>query len=70
GKLQPRADPGRFVGIDDESKGIQVYWPGKQCVSVERNVYFNKDEDLSIETIKIEGEYGTIINPDGFHCYR
>lgn len=27
GKLQPQADPGRFVGVDEESKGVRVYWP-------------------------------------------
>ncbi|PBL01503.1 hypothetical protein ARMGADRAFT_917746, partial [Armillaria gallica] len=68
GKLQPHADSGRFVSIDDELKGIQVFWPGKCCVSIERNVYFNKNEDLSIETIKIEGEYKTIVNSDKFYA--
>ncbi len=56
------------MGIDDELKGIWVYWPGKCHISVKRNVYFNKDEDLSTETVKIEGEYETIVNPDGFHA--
>ncbi len=35
GKLQPHADPSQFVGIDDESKGIWVYWPGKCRISVD-----------------------------------
>jgi len=26
-KLEPRAKEGRFVGFDDESKAIRVYWP-------------------------------------------
>ncbi len=68
GKLQPHADPGRFVGIDNESKGIWIYWPGKCHISIERNVYFNKDEDLSTEIVKIEGEYKTIINLNRFHA--
>jgi hypothetical protein len=29
GKLEPRAEECRFVGIDSESKGYRIYWPGK-----------------------------------------
>lgn len=39
-KLEPRAKEAIFVGIDLESKGYQVYWPGKRWVSVEWNVSF------------------------------
>ncbi|ETW76371.1 hypothetical protein HETIRDRAFT_118720 [Heterobasidion irregulare TC 32-1] len=37
-KLDAQADKGRFVGYSAESKGILVYWPTKQKVSVECNV--------------------------------
>ena len=33
---------GRWLGIDDRSKGIQIYWPETRTVSVECNVYFDK----------------------------
>ena len=29
GKLDARAQIGRFVGYDSESKGYRIYWPGK-----------------------------------------
>jgi hypothetical protein len=36
GKLDSRAQIGRFVGYDSESKGYRIYWPNKRSVSVER----------------------------------
>jgi hypothetical protein len=35
GKLEPQVEEAVFVGIDGESKGYQVYWPMKKCISVE-----------------------------------
>jgi hypothetical protein len=46
GKLDARAEEGCFVGIDSESKGYRIYWPGKNRVSIEKDVYFNEDEEL------------------------
>lgn len=40
-KLGGRVREGRWVGVDDESKGVRVYWPDTKTVSVERNVYFD-----------------------------
>ena len=40
-KLGGRVDEGVWVGFDEQSKGCQVYWPKKQTVTVERNVYFD-----------------------------
>jgi len=47
GKLDARAQVGRFVGYDSESKGFRIYWPNKRSVSVERNVVFNEDDVLT-----------------------
>jgi hypothetical protein len=57
GKLKPKAKEYHFVGIDNESKGYRIYWPEKNCVSVERNVYFNESEVLEPEDAPIEGEH-------------
>ena len=35
GKLDSRAQQGRFVGYDSESKGYRIYWPNKKSISVE-----------------------------------
>ncbi len=51
-----------FVGIDTEAKGWRIYWPGKQRVSIEHNVYFNK-EDLTPEPFVVEGEDEDINSP-------
>ena len=55
GKLEPHAQQVRFVGFDDEYKGYRVYWEGKNRVSIERDVYFNKNDAL-MPDIQIEGE--------------
>ena len=52
-KLGGRVKEGRWMGISDESKGVQVYWPDKKTVSTERNVYFDKTQ-LSVS--RLEGE--------------
>jgi hypothetical protein len=64
GKLEPRAEECRFVGIDSESKGYRVYWPGKNRVGIERDVYFNENEALEPEEVPIEGENGALTNSD------
>ncbi|KDQ19184.1 hypothetical protein BOTBODRAFT_102950 [Botryobasidium botryosum FD-172 SS1] len=48
GKLDQRADEGRWVEFDKESKGHHVYWPQKHTVSIERNVVFNNTHLISI----------------------
>lgn len=45
-KLDQRAAEGKFMGFDEESKGVRVYWPGKRTVTVEREVRFDPDEVL------------------------
>jgi hypothetical protein len=62
GKLEPRAEECRFVGIDDEAKGYRIYWPGKNRVSVKRNVYFNESEALEPEEAPVEGENDGLTN--------
>ncbi|KAJ2929032.1 hypothetical protein H1R20_g8057, partial [Candolleomyces eurysporus] len=36
GKLQSRMREGRYLGPDEESLGVRVYWPEKRTVTVER----------------------------------
>jgi len=64
-KLQPQAIEAVFVGIDDESKGYQIYWPTHQKVSIERDIFTDKTKVFEPETIRIEGENATEkeINP-------
>jgi hypothetical protein len=40
GKLEAKAEEAIFVGVDQESKGYQIWWAGKRKVSIERNVTF------------------------------
>ena len=47
GKLESRCDEGQFVGFEKESKGYHVYWPQRRWITIERDVYFNKDKALS-----------------------
>ena len=63
-KLEEKAEKGHFVGFDKDSKGYCVYWPSKKKVSIECDIYFNKDELLPPNNIQIEGEWDVPINLD------
>ena len=39
-KLNPHAREGHWIGIDEQSKGVRVYWPSHRAVTIERNIYF------------------------------
>ena len=41
------------MGLDEQSKGIQIYWPDKRTVGVERNVYVDK---TGASASRLEGE--------------
>ena len=51
-KLGGRITEGRWLGIDERSKGFRIYWLDKQTVSVEQNVYLNNN----LSTSHLEGE--------------
>jgi len=38
GKLDKKANEGRWVGYSGDSQGHRIYWPGKCHITVERNV--------------------------------
>ena len=63
-KLKPCAEECRFVGVDSESKGYRVYWPGKNHVSVERDAYFNEKEALEPDEVSIDEENDLPTNLD------
>ena len=50
------------MGVDSESKGLWIYWPGKNCVSIERDVYFNEKDIYEPEEVLIEGESDILTN--------
>ena len=57
GKLDARAQLGRFVGYDSESKGCRIYWSSKHTVSIERNIVFNENDILTVDkTAVISGD--------------
>ena len=41
-KLGGRVCEGRWMGLDEKSKGVRIYWPDSRTVGVERNVYVDK----------------------------
>jgi hypothetical protein len=59
GKLEARAEEAVFVGVDEQSKGYRVYWPGKRRVSVERNVSFVPTTVTVASDVPVEGEMVT-----------
>ena len=53
GKLDPRAQVGRFIRYDAESKGYRIYWPRKRSITVERNVVFNENDTHTVENFTV-----------------
>ena len=64
GKLDPRAKEAHFMGFDEESKGFRIYWPKKKKVSIERDVYFDKNWALQPDEVSIEGVEDVFTNSD------
>jgi hypothetical protein len=62
GKLERKADEGRWVGFSVESKGHQIHWLGKRCVSVERNVKFDESVIITVDNAHVEGGDETMNN--------
>jgi hypothetical protein len=52
-KFGGRVREGRWVGVDDESKGARVYWRDTKTVTVECNIYF---DPTSVSVDRLEGE--------------
>jgi hypothetical protein len=52
-KLGGRVKEGRWLGIDERSKGFRIYWPDKRTVTTERNVYYDKS---CSSACRLEGE--------------
>jgi hypothetical protein len=48
-KLGGRVRVGKWLGIDDESKGMRVYWPNMRMVTVEQNTYFDNSSTSHLE---------------------
>ena len=46
---------GRWLGLDERSKGVCTYWPDTETVSIEWNVYINKTSVSCFEGEKNEG---------------
>ena len=53
-----------MLGIDERSNGCRVYWPDKQTVSTEQNVYFDKTH-ASVERLEGEDWDFAKMSPDG-----
>ena len=64
GKLDLRAEEAHLVGYDEESKGFCIYWPNKCKVSVERDMYFDKNWALEPDEASIEGVEDVFTQPD------
>ena len=56
-KLGGPVKEGRWLGVNDESKGVRIYWPDTKLVTVERNIYYN---NLSARHLEEEMEIGLV----------
>jgi len=56
-KLGGRVREGRWIGVDEESKGVRIYWPDMRTITVERNTYYDNSS-----ASHLEGEQGLQIS--------
>jgi len=63
-KLGGRVHLGKWLGVDDESKGVRVYWPDTRTITVERNTYFNNSLNSHLEGEEDVHITMTDISPD------
>ncbi|KIJ38701.1 hypothetical protein M422DRAFT_143340, partial [Sphaerobolus stellatus SS14] len=52
-KLGGRVREGRWLGIDERSKGFRIYWADTKAVTTERNVYYDRS---AMPPSRLEGE--------------
>ena len=55
-KLGGRVREGHWLGVDEQSKGVRIYWLDTKSITVEINVYF---DDLSVSCN--EGEHEEVV---------
>ena len=48
-KLGGRVREGQWLGVDEQSKGIRVYWPDTRTITVKRNTYFDNSSASHLE---------------------
>ncbi len=70
-KLGGRVQEGRWLGVDDESKGVYVYWPDTKTITVERNIHYNNSSACHLEgeksielTINEMSANSQVLNPN------
>jgi hypothetical protein len=61
-KLGGRVREGKWIGMDDESKGARVYWPDTKTVTVERNIYFDNSSASRFEEEEAVNIVKTTVN--------
>ena len=60
-KLGGRVREGRWLGVDEESKGARIYWPDTKSINVERNVYY---DDMSASRNEVEQHDSIVTSSD------
>jgi Reverse transcriptase (RNA-dependent DNA polymerase) len=63
-KLDPRAREGRWMGVDEQSKGARMYWPSRRTVSIERNLYYSPPQSSQLKGE--EGHHSPVREFDDF----
>jgi hypothetical protein len=48
-KLGGRVTEGKWLGMDDKSKGAWIYWPDSKTVTVECNIYYENPSAICFE---------------------
>jgi hypothetical protein len=56
-KLDPHTTEGHFIGYNEEAKGHHIYWLKKRTVTIEHDMYVDKDAVTSPGDVVFEGEW-------------
>ncbi|PPQ83944.1 hypothetical protein CVT24_005864 [Panaeolus cyanescens] len=56
--ISPLVKPGRYLGPDEQSRGVRVYWPSRHTITVEREVFLDVPDRSSplLHDVIVEGE--------------
>jgi len=55
GQVHQGAVEGRFVGYNEEAKGYRIFWAARHSISIERDIYVDKDAVLEPRDVMFEG---------------
>jgi hypothetical protein len=54
-KLRGQVRKGRWLGINEESKGVRIFWPDTKTITTKHNVYYDNSSVSQLEVFQLPG---------------